>query len=207
MTMAHTNKNHWDNVYKTKTPNEVSWTQVVPKTSLDFIHSFKVDKSAKIIDIGGGDSNLVDYLLNEGFENITVLDISKTALTKAKKRLGEKGKNIQWIVSDVTKFTPTTTYDVWHDRATFHFLTTAKEITTYLDTARKAVAGYLAIGTFSEEGPDKCSGLPIKKYNEEKLSSELKNGFDKIRCITEDHITPFDTKQHFLFCSFKKSRN
>jgi cyclopropane fatty-acyl-phospholipid synthase-like methyltransferase len=207
MTMAHTNKNHWDNVYKTKTPNEVSWTQVVPKTSLDFIHSFAVDKSAKIIDIGGGDSNLVDFLLNEGFENITVLDISKTALTKAKKRLGEKGKNIQWIVSDVTKFTPTTTYDVWHDRATFHFLTTAKEIATYLDTARKAVTGYLTIGTFSEEGPDKCSGLAIKKYNEEKLTIELQKGFSKIRCITEDHITPFDTKQHFLFCSFKKSRN
>jgi cyclopropane fatty-acyl-phospholipid synthase-like methyltransferase len=207
MNMEHTSKNHWDNVYKTKTPNEVSWTQVVPKTSLDFIHSFAVDKSAKIIDIGGGDSNLVDFLLNEGFENITVLDISKTALTKAKKRLGEKGKNIQWIVSDVTKFTPTTTYDVWHDRATFHFLTTAKEIATYLDTARKAVTGYLTIGTFSEEGPDKCSGLAIKKYNEEKLTIELQKGFSKIRCITEDHITPFDTKQHFLFCSFKKSRN
>jgi cyclopropane fatty-acyl-phospholipid synthase-like methyltransferase len=205
--MKHTNKSHWDNVYKTKNPDQVSWTQVVPKTSLDFIHSFGVDKTAKIIDIGGGDSNLVDYLLNEGFENITVLDISKTALAKAKKRLGEKGKNIQWIVSDVTKFTPATTYDVWHDRATFHFLTTAKEIATYLDTARKAVTGYLTIGTFSEEGPDKCSGLAIKKYSEAKLSAELQKGFSKIRCTTEDHITPFDTKQHFLFCSFKKSRN
>jgi SAM-dependent methyltransferase len=204
MNMKHTNKTHWDNVYKTKSPNQVSWTQAVPKTSLDFIHSFGVDKSAKIIDIGGGDSNLVDYLLEEGFENITVLDISKKALAKAKKRLGDKGKNIQWIVSDVTKFTPTTTYDVWHDRATFHFLTTAEDIATYMDAARKAVVGYLTIGTFSEEGPEKCSGLAIKKYSEEKLSAELKNGFDKIRCITENHITPFDTTQHFLFCSFKK---
>jgi ubiquinone/menaquinone biosynthesis C-methylase UbiE len=202
--MELTNKNHWDTVYKTKTPNEVSWTQAVPKTSLDFIHSFGVDKMAKIIDIGGGDSNLVDYLLDEGFENITVLDISKTALTKAKKRLGEKAKNIQWIVSDVTNFKPTTTYDVWHDRATFHFLTTTEDIATYLETARKVVTGYLTIGTFSEEGPDKCSGLPIKKYSEEKLSAELQNGFDKIRCITENHITPFDTEQQFLFCSFKK---
>jgi Methyltransferase domain len=202
--MEHTNKNHWDSVYKTKTPNEVSWTQAVPKTSLDFIYSFGVDKSAKIIDIGGGDSNLVDYLLDEGFENITVLDISKNALTKAKKRLGEKAKNIQWIVSDVTNFKPTTTYDVWHDRATFHFLTTAEDIATYMKIARKSVTGYLTIGTFSEEGPDKCSGLAIKKYSEEKLSAELQNGFDKIRCITENHITPFDTAQQFLFCSFKK---
>jgi Methyltransferase domain len=207
MNMKHTNKTHWDNVYKTKSPNQVSWTQAVPKTSLDFIHSFGVDKSAKIIDIGGGDSNLVDYLLEEGFENITVLDISKKALAKAKKRLGDKGKNIQWIVSDVTKFTPTSTYDVWHDRATFHFLTTTEDIATYMDTARKAVTGYLTIGTFSEEGPEKCSGLVIKKYSEEKLSAELKNGFDKIRCITENHITPFDTTQHFLFCSFKKSKD
>ncbi len=142
--------------------------------------------------------------MNEGFENITVLDISKTALLKVKKRLGNKGKNIQWIVSDVTKFKPTTTYDVWHDRATFHFLTTVEDIATYMDTARKAVTGYLTIGTFSEDGPDKCSGLTIKKYSEEKLSTELQNGFDKIRCITEKHITPFDTAQQFLFCSFKK---
>ncbi len=176
----------------------------VPKTSLDFIHSFGVDKSAKIIDIGGGDSKLVDYLLDEGFENITVLDISKNALAKAKKRLGTKSKNIEWIVGDITKFKPTTSYDVWHDRATFHFLTTAEDIATYMDTARKAVVGYLTIGTFSEKGPDKCSGLEIKKYSEEKLSVELQNGFDKIRCITEDHITPFDTRQHFLFCSFKR---
>ncbi len=205
--MEHTNKNHWDNVYETKSPNQVSWTQVYPKTSLDFIHSFGVDKSAKIIDIGGGDSKLVDCLLNEGFENITVLDISKNALAKAKKRLGEKGKNIQWIVSDVTKFKPTTKYDVWHDRATFHFLTTAEDIAIYMKTAREAVSSYLNIGTFSEEGPDKCSGLEIKKYSEQKLTTELEKGFSKIRCITEDHITPFDTRQHFLFCSFKKSRN
>jgi Methyltransferase domain len=205
--MEHTNKNHWDNVYKTKSPNEVSWTQTYPKTSLDFIHSFGVNKSAKIIDIGGGDSTLVDYLLAEGFENITVLDISKNAIAKAKKRLGNKCKNVQWIVSDVTKFIPTTTYDVWHDRATFHFLTTEGDIATYMDTARKAVSGYLTIGTFSEEGPEKCSGLEIKKYSEEKLVAELENGFNKIRCITENHITPFNTSQHFLFCSFKKHLN
>ena len=202
--MNKTAKNHWDTVYKTKNPKQVSWTQEVPTTSLDFIHSFGLTKTAKIIDIGGGDSNLVDYLLDEGFENITVLDISANALDKAKQRLGEKAKKINWIVSDITKFKPETTFDVWHDRATFHFLTRADQISKYIDTARNVVSGYLAIGTFSDTGPEKCSGLPIKQYSEEKLSAELKNGFDKIRCITEDHITPFDTKQNFLFCSFKK---
>jgi Methyltransferase domain len=205
--MKNIKKQHWDTVYKTKTPNEVSWTQEVPTTSLDFIHSFGLDKSARIIDIGGGDSKLVDYLLEEGFENITVLDISKNALLKTKRRLGENAKKIHWVVSDITTFIPTTMYDVWHDRATFHFLTTAKDIKTYLETARKAVSGYLTIGTFSEQGPEKCSGLEIKKYSEEQLATELKKGFDKIKCITENHITPFDTQQNFLFCSFKKSKD
>jgi len=198
-------QNHWNTVYKTKQPNEVSWTQEVPKTSLDFIHSFGLAKTAKIIDIGGGDSKLADYLLNEGFENITVLDISAKALDKAKQRLGEQAKKINWIVSDITEFKPDTTFDVWHDRATFHFLTTGNQIAKYMDTARSAVSGFLTIGTFSDNGPEKCSGLPVKQYNEEQLTAALKNGFDKIRCITEDHITPFDTAQNFLFCSFKKS--
>ena len=115
--MEKTTQNHWDTVYKTKGPNQVSWTQEIPKTSLDFIHSFGLTKTAKIIDIGGGDSKLVDYLLDEGFENITVLDISTQALDKAKKRLGDKAQKINWVVSDITEFQPDTTFDVWHDRA------------------------------------------------------------------------------------------
>jgi SAM-dependent methyltransferase len=198
---------HWDAVYKTKSPDEVSWTQEVPKTSLDFIHSFGLKKTAKIIDVGGGDSKLVDYLLDEGFENITVLDISEQALDKAKKRLGNKANKINWVISDITEYKPDTTFDVWHDRATFHFLTTDEQIEKYINTAKKAVTGFLTIGTFSNNGPEKCSGLPVKQYNEETLSAELQNGFDKIRCITEDHITPFNTKQNFLFCSFKKHLN
>jgi trans-aconitate methyltransferase len=200
-------KNHWDTVYETKNPDQLSWTQEVPATSLDFIHSFKLSKTAKIIDIGGGDSKLADYLLDEGFENITVLDISAKALDKAKQRLGDKAKKINWIVSDITEFLPDTSFDLWHDRATFHFLTTGEQIEKYIDTARKSVNGFLAIGTFSDNGPEKCSGLPIKQYNEETLTTELQNGFDKIRCITEDHITPFNTKQNFLFCSFKRHLN
>jgi SAM-dependent methyltransferase len=202
--MGENTKNHWEKVYQTKNPEQVSWTQVVPKTSLDFIHSFNLAKSAKIIDIGGGDSNLVDHLLDEGFENITVLDISAKAIEKAKQRLGEKAQKINWIVSDVTEFEPDTTFDIWHDRATFHFLTTSEQVAKYIDTAKNAVSGFLTIGTFSDNGPEKCSGLTIKQYTEEKLSTELQNGFDKIRCITEDHITPFNTTQNFLFCSFKR---
>jgi SAM-dependent methyltransferase len=197
-------KQHWEKVYETKNPDEVSWTQEVPQTSLDFIHSFGLPKTARIIDIGGGDSKLADYLLNEGFENITVLDISSIALDKAKQRLGDKAKKVNWIVSDITSYEPSTHFDVWHDRATFHFLTTKDQVAKYIDTARKAVDGYLTIGTFSDTGPDKCSGLNVKQYSEETLSQELKKGFDKIRCITEDHTTPFDTRQNFLFCSFKR---
>jgi len=200
-------QNHWDTVYKTKNPDQVSWAQEIPKTSLEFIHSFGLKKTAKIIDVGGGDSKLVDYLLYEGFENITVLDISEIALDKARKRLGDKANKINWVVSDITEFQPHTTFDVWHDRATFHFLTTANQIEKYLDTARNSVSGFLTIGTFSDNGPEKCSGLQIKQYSEEKLTAELQNGFDKLRCITEDHTTPFNTTQNFLFCGFKRHLN
>lgn len=197
-------KKHWETVYETKNPDQVSWTQAVPKTSLDFIHSFGLPKTARIIDIGGGDSKLADYLLDEGYENITVLDISATALEKAKIRLGEKSKKINWVVSDITEFKPENKFDVWHDRATFHFLTSAEQVAKYMDIARRSVTGFMMIGTFSTTGPSKCSGLEIKQYSEETLTEELKNGFDKIKCITEDHLTPFDSKQNFLFCSFKK---
>ena len=119
-------KSHWEHIYDVKTPEQVSWTQNKPETSLDFIHSFGEDKTAKIIDIGGGDSKLVDFLLEEGYENISVLDISANALERAKKRLGEKAKKVTWIVADITEFEPTEQYDNWHDRAVFHFLTHQK---------------------------------------------------------------------------------
>lgn len=199
-------KEHWEKVYNAKQPNEISWTQEIPKTSLDFIHSYNLSKSARIIDIGGGDSKLVDYLLNEGFEDITVLDISEKAIQSVKERLGEQANKVRWIISDITEFKPSRTYDVWHDRATFHFLTTPQQINEYLNRARKSVTGFITIGTFSENGPDKCSGLFIKKYNEEQLESELNNGFEKTKCITEDHTTPFNTIQNFLFCSFRRKR-
>lgn len=197
-------KNHWNNVYETKNPDQVSWTQEIPKTSLDFIHSFGLEKSAKIIDIGAGDSTLVDHLLLAGYENITVLDISEKALEKTKARLGALAHKIKWVISDITDFEPDTGFDIWHDRATFHFLTTPSQVQKYLQIAQSSVSGYLTIGTFSENGPQKCSGLEIKQYSQEQLSAELSIGFDKIKCLTEDHITPFNTSQNFTFCSFKK---
>ncbi|MGG7551839.1 class I SAM-dependent methyltransferase [Chryseobacterium arthrosphaerae] len=197
-------KNHWENVYETKNPDQVSWTQAKPQTSLDFISSFGLGKEARIIDIGGGDSNLVDFLLQEGYENITVLDISSKALEKAKERLGDAAAKVKWIATDITAFEPVETYDIWHDRAAFHFLTNQEQVSKYMGIAEKSITGFMVLGTFSKNGPTKCSGLDIQQYDEESLSSEFESGFEKIQCLTEDHTTPFGTVQNFVFCSFKK---
>lgn len=199
-------KEHWEKIYATKQSDEVSWTQKLPKTSLDFIHSFNLPKSAAIIDIGGGDSRLVDFLLDEGYENISVLDISGQAIERVKHRLGSKADKVSWIVSDVTEFHPASVYDCWHDRASFHFLTTPADIETYLNIARQAVSGYMVISTFSDKGPKKCSMLDVHQYSETELQQQLANGFDRIKCLTEEHITPFNTTQNFLFCSFKRQK-
>ena len=199
------NKNHWETVYDTKQPNEVSWTQENPKTSLDFIRETNLSKTAKIIDIGGGDSKLVDFLLEEGYQDITVLDISEKALKRAQKRLGKNAEKINWIVSDITEFKPETDYDIWHDRATFHFLTTVEQVEKYVKIVEKQVTSFLIIGTFSDQGPKKCSGLDIKQYSGSELENQFSNRFKKIQCITEDHVTPFETKQNFTFCIFEKT--
>ena len=201
--MESTLKQHWEKVYETKQPHEVSWTQDVPQTSLDFIHSFGLPKSAKIIDIGGGDSKLVDHLLAEGFTNITVLDISTTSLEKAKKRLGQKASLVKWVEADIRDFVPKEKYDLWHDRAAFHFLTEKQDVMEYLTLVRKAVDGYLIVGTFSPEGPTKCSGLSIRQYSDAELTAMFMDGFEKIKCVNVDHITPFNTAQQFTFCSFR----
>ena len=197
---------HWEDIYQSKDTAEVSWFQASPTTSLQFVKEFKLPLSAKIIDVGGGDSFMVDCLLEMGYCNITVLDISKTAISKAKERLGEKAKTVKWIVADAAGFQPTETYDFWHDRAAFHFLTDKQEISNYVDTIRSYVkpGGYLVLGTFSEQGPTKCSGIEIKQYSENTMTSLLTDFFNKIRCITVDHKTPFNTLQNFIFCSFKR---
>ncbi|PZR19711.1 MAG: SAM-dependent methyltransferase [Flavobacterium psychrophilum] len=202
-----TSKEHWEKIYATKDSNEVSWTQEIPVTSLAFVHAFNVSKDAAIIDVGGGESKFVDFLLDEGFTNITVLDISEQALIKTQTRLGERALKVKWIVSYVTEFRSLQKFDVWHDRATFHFLTTNEQIEKYVELAARYVSpkGFMAIGTFSENGPTKCSGLEIKQYSESQLEKTLTYYFRKIHCVTENHITPFHTVQNFLFCSFRRA--
>ena len=195
---------HWDNVYQTKAPNQVSWSQEYPKTSFEIIQSFDLSKTARILDVGGGDSKLVDCLLDAGYEDVTVLDISEKALLRAQKRLGDKASKVNWVVSDITTFKPDRTFDVWHDRAAFHFLTEADQISQYVALASSCVKGYLSVGTFSKQGPVKCSGLNISQYSEEELVSVFSSGFHLLDSKIEDHKTPFDTLQNFLFCSFKK---
>ncbi|MBX2930949.1 MAG: class I SAM-dependent methyltransferase [Chitinophagaceae bacterium] len=199
-------KKHWENIYQTKQLNEVSWYQPKPQTSINIIEQFNLPKTANIIDIGGGDSFLIDYLLNNGYQNIAVLDIAETAIEKAKKRLGTKATKATWLVTDITDFKPTEKYDFWHDRAAFHFLTNETDIATYVQLVSENIQpnGIMTIATFSEKGPLKCSGIFIKQYSEETLTKTFEKDFDKIQCFTIDHQTPFNTTQNFLFGSFRK---
>ncbi len=199
-------KKHWENIYRTKQPEELSWTQETPAVSLDFIRSLQLPETARIIDIGGGDSTFADFLLDADYKDVTVLDISGAALERARRRLGSRAGKIKWVEQDVTSFDPLTRFDLWHDRAAFHFLTKPAQINKYLAVAGKSIneGGYAVIGTFSPNGPEKCSGLPIRRYDEQALAATFSTEFKKISCIAADHITPFQTKQHFLFCSFRK---
>ena len=199
-------KKHWEQIYQTKQLNEVSWYQSTPDTSLNFFDQFKIPKEAKIIDVGGGDSLLVDHLLDRDYADITVLDISESALLRAKLRLGDQAARVKWIIADAASFLPAEQYDFWHDRAAFHFLTQEKEIENYINTVQKSIkpSGILVIGTFSEKGPKKCSGIEIKQYSEDSMTDRLKPFFEKIECISVEHKTPFDTIQQFVFCSFRK---
>lgn len=199
-------KEHWENIYQTKELTEVSWYQPTPETSLNFFTQFDVPLSAKIIDIGGGDSFLVDHLLELGYRDITVLDISSAAIDRAKQRLGKRASEVKWIVADASNFTPPEQYDFWHDRAAFHFLTDEQEITNYVETAHQNItpSGVLVIGTFSEQGPTKCSGIEIKQYSEETMTDSFGKLFEKIDCKTIDHNTPSGSIQNFVFCSFRK---
>jgi len=201
-----TTKEHWENVFATKSENEVSWYQPYPVTSVAFLELFDLPLHAAIIDIGGGDSHLVDVLIEKGYTNVHVLDISEKALNRAKKRLGAKAKKVNWIVSDITDYKPLIKFDFWHDRAAFHFLTDEKSIKKYVAIAEQAINphGYLVLGTFSTSGPQKCSGLQIKQYSKTTMSNRFEKSFTRIKCITEEHQTPFSTMQQFLFCSFLK---
>ncbi len=198
-------KQHWENVYATKKLEEVSWFEPTPKISLEFLNKFNVPKDAKIIDVGGGDSLLVDNLIELGYTDVSVLDISETAINRAKQRLGEKAGMVTWIIADASQFKPVEMYDFWHDRAAFHFLTDENDVKNYIDNISKYIKpnGVFVIGTFSDKGPKKCSGIEIKQYTEQALLNILYKYFDKVECKEVEHITPFNTTQSFIFCSYK----
>jgi SAM-dependent methyltransferase len=202
--MESTLKAHWETVFETKQPHQVSWTQETPITSIAYFEAANLPKTAKIIDVGGGDSKFVDYLMANGFENITVLDISKKALDRAKARLGEVAQKVTWIESDINDFHPTETYDFWHDRAAFHFLTAAQPIARYAQIVATH-AHHIVIGTFSVSGPLKCSGLTIQQYDEVTMKHLFEGvGFTAEKCVNVDHTTPSGAIQNFIFCSFKR---
>lgn len=195
---------HWQNIYLNKTDKEVSWTQTYPHTAINYLKELNLPKTAKLLDIGGGASNFADAALELGYTNITVLDISEAALAKSKKRLGKKSKQINWLVTDISNFKTELVFDFWYDRAVFHFLTEPKSINNYMQLVGESLGkgGHFLLGTFSENGPKKCSGLEIVQYSELKMKDAFSLDFKVQKCFKESHITPFDTVQEFQFCGF-----
>ena len=200
-------KEHWENVYSTKATDAVSWFQEHAESSLKLIENTGIPRSASIIDIGGGASTLVDDLLAKGFINLTVLDLSAAALSVAQNRLGENAHSIHWIAADITKVDlPVQHYDVWHDRAVFHFLTTAQDRLAYVQTVLRTVkpGGHVIVATFAEDGPLQCSGLPVMRYNADELHAQFGEPFSLVHHEKESHQTPFGTAQQFTYCYCRK---
>ena len=198
---------HWEGVYTSKGEKEVSWYQDNPAPSLELIALTGVSRHAAIIDIGGGASRLADSLVAQGFERLTVLDLSAAALDAAKARLGEKATKVRWEVADITRWNPPGTYDLWHDRAAFHFLTEEADQSAYVARARQAVGpgGHLIIGTFALDGPERCSGLPIVRHDLASLSALLGPEFNLIDARRHEHATPWGAVQRFQFSTFRRA--
>ena len=197
---------HWENVYATKGENEVSWFQQSPAPSLDLIVQAGAVRNSAIIDIGGGASRLVDHLVERGFEDVTVLDLSDAALTAAKARLGAPADRVQWLVADATIWEPAKRYDIWHDRAAFHFLTGEKDRAAYIARLARGLkaGGHAIIATFALDGPEKCSGLPVARYDAARLGQTLGPGFRLVHTRGHEHATPWDSHQHFQFSVFQR---
>jgi len=198
---------HWDHVYETKAVTELSWYQENPAISLDLIQATGVKQDGAIIDVGGGTSRLVDALLAQGFCDLTVLDLSPKALAAAKSRLGPKAAKVTWIAADVTRFDPEQTYDLWHDRAAFHFLTEAADRQAYAACVLRAVrpGGHVIIGTFAPDGPERCSGLPVMRHDGASIGAVLGNNFVLIESRRQDHKTPAGRTQHFQFSLYRRN--
>lgn len=200
-------KSHWDTVYTTKSETEVSWFQENPAPSLELIDLAGPTPESAIVDIGGGASRLVDSLLARGFRHVTVLDISGASLEAAKARLGTRAGEVQWVVADVTRWSPAQAFDIWHDRAAFHFLIDAADRSAYVACVKQAVrpGGHVIIGTFALDGPEKCSGLPVNRYDAAGLARELGEGFELLDSRRHDHSTPWDSTQRFQFSIFRRT--
>lgn len=199
-------KAHWEKVYQTKAPDAVSWYAPHLDTSLKLIEQASPDKQAAIIDVGGGESTLVDDLLSRGYKNLSVLDISQTAIDVAKRRIGNAQHRVHWYCNDIlTAQLPEAQFDVWHDRAVFHFLTEPEQRIAYVRQVLRSVkvGGHVIISTFGTEGPEKCSGLDVMRYDPESLHDQFGKSFRLIQSSTELHHTPFDTDQQFLYCFCK----
>ena len=199
-------KDHWERIYQKHSPTEVGWYQSYPERSLKLIHNTGVDTNSSIIDVGGGTSTLAKHLLDKGYEKLAVLDISGISIERAKSHLDEKSREIYWIEADVTKYSFTEQYDIWHDRAVFHFLTKAEDRKGYINSLNQALKlnGHLIIATFSLDAPPKCSGLSVVRYSSETLQSELGDNYILVESLVEDHVTPSGVKQNFIFCRFIK---
>jgi len=199
-------KDHWERIYQKHSPTEVGWYQSYPERSLKLIYNTGADTDSSIIDVGGGTSTLAKHLLDKGYEKLAVLDISGNSIERAKSQLDEKSREINWIEADVTKFSFTEQYDIWHDRAVFHFLTKAEDRKGYITSLNQALKlnGHLIIATFSLDAPPKCSGLSVVRYSSETLQSELGDNFILEEAVVEDHVTPSWVKQNFIFCRFIK---
>lgn len=199
----HASKDHWEKVYQTKQPDAVSWFQEHATRSLDLIRSTGAPLSANIIDVGGGASTLVDDLLASGFKNVSVLDLSASALDVARKRLGTAGNSVTWIAGDIRSVAlPAHHYDIWHDRAVFHFLTDPADRAAYIDQVMKSVkpGGHVIVATFAPDGPEQCSGLPVVRYSADELHQEFGASFKLVEHISEEHKTPWGSIQHFVYC-------
>ena len=201
-------KKHWENMYASRSPDEVSWFQLEPTLSLELITKDELSTEAAIIDVGGGASSLSERLFDAGNKNLTVLDISAIALNHAKEAFGELADKVEWIENDITEFSPPHSYDVWHDRAVFHFLTEAEDRTQYMETLNNAlnVGGYLVLAAFAPGGPEKCSGVEIMQYDLDSLTQELGDGYRLLEQRSELHNTPSDKEQQFNYFRFIREK-
>jgi SAM-dependent methyltransferase len=197
---------HWENVYTTKGEHEVSWFQQSPAPSLELIAQAGAVSGSAIIDIGGGASRLVDHLVERGFEDVTVLDLSVAALKAAKARLGARADRVYWLVEDATIWQPARQYDIWHDRAAFHFLTDTADRAAYIERLTRGLkaGGHAIIATFALDGPEKCSGLPVARYDGTSLARTLGAAFRLLQTQRHEHATPWDSRQIFQFSVFRR---